>query len=312
MTPERYLEEWRTEKLITAEQHAVLLALVRKQRFSVFLELNALLYVGVLAIAAGVAWTVREQFASLGDAAILVSLTGMLTACGWYCVAHATPYSHERVASPTFSFDYVLYLGCLVFAAEIAYLEYRFHLLGIEWHYYLLASAALYFMLAYRFDNRFVLSLGLSTLAAWFGVRLSLSTFFGYLQELTLAYGAAVALGGVLLYRERIKPHFLDTHLHVAANAMLFALASRTVGSANLLWLAALVAACAAAIDRGIRLNRFAFVVYGVLYGYVGVTAQILRPSVLRSDTLVFAYFALSGLGIVVSLVLVARRSGRE
>src|SRR5262252_8774858 len=127
MTTERYLEEWRTAGLITVEQYARLAALVRRQRFSVFLELNALLYLSVVA------------------------------GCLWYCFARGMPYAPERVAAPTFSFDYVLYLGCLVFAAGIAYLEYRFHALGVDWHYYLLASAALYFALAYRFDNRFVL-----------------------------------------------------------------------------------------------------------------------------------------------------------
>jgi hypothetical protein len=313
MTTERYLEEWRTADLITAEQHARLLALVRKQRFSIFFELNALLYVGVVALAAGVAWTIREHFANLGDAAILASLSAMLAGCGWYCATRAAPYSPDRVASPTFSFDYVLYLGCLVFAAELAFIEYRFHLLGVDWSYYLLASAAIYFLLAYRFDNRFVLSLGLSTLAAWFGVRLSFSTFFGeYLRELTLAYGAVVGLAGVLLYRERIKPHFLETYLHIAVNAMLFALASKVIGTDNLLWLLALAGACAAAVERGIRCKRFAFVVYGVVYGYVGVTAYVLRPVFFRSETVVLAYFVLSGTAVVAALALIAHRFGRE
>jgi hypothetical protein len=314
MTTEGYLEEWRHEDLITAGQHAALLALVRRQRFSVFLELNGLLYVGVAAIAGGVAWTVREHFASLGDAVILVSLTSLLAACGWYCAAHATPYSRDRVASPTFSFDYVLYLGCLVFASELTFIEYRFHLLDIDWNYYLLVSAAVYFVAAYRFDNRFVLSLALSTLAGWFGVRLSLwGLLYGYIHEVTLAYGGAVALAGGLLYRERIKPHFLETYLHVSANAILFALVSRSNdASSHLLWLIALLAASALTIERGIRLHRFAFVVYGVLYGYVGVTTRLLRPVLFRSETVVLAYFVLSGAAVVAALVLVARRFGRE
>jgi len=313
MTTERYLDEWRNAELITAAQHTALLALVRRQRFSIFLELNGLLYVGVAAIAGGVAWTVREHFASLGDVVVLVSLTSLLAACAWYCAAHATPYSHDRVAAPTFSFDYVLYLGCLVFASELTFLEYRFHLLGVDWNYYLLGSAAVYFAAAYRFDNRFVLSLALSTLAAWFGVRLSVwRLFYGYLSELTLAYGGAVVLAGVLLYRERIKPHFLETYLHVAANAILFALASRSSGTASLPWLIALLAACAVAIERGIRYHRFAFVVYGVLYGYVGITAQVLRPVFFRSETVVLRYFVLSAGAVVVALVLIARRFGRE
>lgn len=313
MTTERYLDEWRNAELITPAQHAALVALVRRQRFSIFLELNGLLYVGVAAIAGGVAWTVREHFASLGDAAVLASLTSLLAGCAWYCAAHASPYSHGRVAAPTFSFDYVLYLGCLVFASELSFLEYRFHLLGIDWNYYLLASAAVYFAAAYRFDNRFVLSLALSTLAAWFGVRLSAwRLFYGYLGELTLAYGSAVALAGVLLHRERIKPHFLETYLHVAANAILFAVMSRAVGDGHALWMVALLAACAVAIERGIRFRRFAFVVYGVVYGYVGITGRVLRPVVFRSETVVLGYFVLSAGAVVVALVLIARRFGRE
>jgi hypothetical protein len=313
MTTERYLDEWRSAELITAAQHAALVALVRRQRFSIFLELNGLLYVGVAAIAGGVAWTVREHFASLGDPVVLASLTAILAGCAWYCAAHATPYSHDLVAAPTFSFDYVLYLGCLVFASALTFLEYRFHLLGIDWNYYLLGLAAVYVAAAYRFDNRFVLSLALSTLAAWFGVRLSVwPLFYGYLSELTLAYGGAVALAGGLLHRERIKPHFLETYLHVAANAILFALASRSGGATSLLWPIALLAACGVAIERAIRFHRFAFVVYGVAYGYVGVTTRVLRPVLFRSETLVLTYFVLSAGAVVVALVLIARRFGRE
>jgi hypothetical protein len=36
VTTEQYLEEWRSADRITAEQHALIAALVRKQRFSAF------------------------------------------------------------------------------------------------------------------------------------------------------------------------------------------------------------------------------------------------------------------------------------
>ena len=41
MTTERCIEEWRTSGIISAEQSAALMAVVRKERFSVFLELTA-------------------------------------------------------------------------------------------------------------------------------------------------------------------------------------------------------------------------------------------------------------------------------
>ena len=67
----------------------------------------------------------------------------------------------------------------------------------------MLLSAVVFFAAAYRFDNRFVLSLALSTLAAWFGIKLSR---FGFrsadsLRVSALVYGALVAGTGIALQR---------------------------------------------------------------------------------------------------------------
>src|SRR5204863_5599832 len=111
------------------------------------------------------------------------------------------------------AFDYVLYAGCLVFALELAYLENRFHLLNDNSDLYLLGSAVIFFALAYRFDNRLVLSLALSSLAGWFGVRLSQSPlrYGDSLRPYAIGYGAVVAGMGGWLHRPGkagIKKHF--------------------------------------------------------------------------------------------------------
>src|SRR6476661_612611 len=156
-----------------AEQHDVLSALVRKERYSVFVELHTLLYLGVASFVAGLGWTIQTHFRGLGDAAILLALTLALAWSLYYCFSRGRPYSNGRVEAPGFAFDYVLYLGCLVLGLELGYLEFRFQLLKESWDHYLLLSASVFFLLAYRFDNRLVLSLALSTLAGWFGLRLT-------------------------------------------------------------------------------------------------------------------------------------------
>src|SRR5438105_10285479 len=105
MTTAQYLDAWRSADLITADQHAALSALARKERFSVHLELNALLYGGVLAFAAGLEWTVREHFANLGDAAIVVSLSALVAGSLYFCFTRAAPFSTTQVAPPSFAFD---------------------------------------------------------------------------------------------------------------------------------------------------------------------------------------------------------------
>jgi hypothetical protein len=314
----KYLERWKATGAITGAQHDAIAAVVRKDPFSVFIELNTLLYLGVLSLIAGVGWTIRTYAADLGDAAILSTFTIVFVASLYYCFSRTFPYSHSQVESPGFAFDYVLYLGCLVFGLELGYLEFRFHFLHANWDHYLFASAVVYFLLAYRLDNRFVLSLALSTLAAWFGVRFGvhLSLFGpvfgpGALRPYALAYGAIVTVAGTWLYHAGIKRHFLEAYLHIAANVLFIALLSGVFDRGReWLYLAGLLGLAGVAIAQGVKRERFAFVVYGVVYGYVGVSERLTHW--MDSFTSVMAYVAVSGSIVIVSLVMLARRFGRE
>lgn len=313
MTTLDSLERWRTDGTITEAQHAALVPIVSRARISLFAELNVLLYLGVLAFAGGLAWTASVYSDTWGDLAILLPATALLVGCFAWCARHVPPYAHTQVPAPGLVFDYVLYLGCLVFAVELGYIEYRFHLLQAQWDYYLLASAALYFIVAYRFDNRFVLSLGIATLGGWFGVRFSRFDLFvsEAVRVTTLAYGVLVGGLGVGLYRAGIKAHFVETYLHVAANAVLGALlAGVMVGASGGLWFVGLLIACAAVIAAGTRYRRFAFVLYGVGYGYLGVSREVV--SGIRDFTLMLFYVVVSAGAVVVGLIVLAQRFGRE
>jgi hypothetical protein len=308
-----YLDRWLAAGSMTAAQHLAISGIVRKERMSVFVELNALLYFGVLAFAGGLAWTARVYANRWGDAAILVPATAVLAGCLYFCLSRVGPYSPAKVEAPNFVFDYVLYLACLVFAVELGYVEYRFELLQAQWDDYLLGSAILFFAAAYRFDNRFVLSLAIATLGGWFGVRISSLGLpgAGMLPVSVLIYGLMVGALGVWLYRISIKPHFLDTYLHVATNVVLGAL---VVGAAQSsprpLFLAGLIVAAVAAIAGGIRFRRFVFVVYGIGYAYIGVSSEWLRH--VRGGTAVLVYFVVSAVLVVVGLLVLSRRFGRD
>ena len=307
------LQKWKDSGAITTAQFDTIGALVRRQRFSIFVELNALLYLGVLFFVAGLGWTIQTYFANLGDAAILIGLSTLLAASLYYCFSRAPEWSNARVESPNMAFDYVLYLACLVFAAELGYIETRFQLLAAHRDYYLLFSAVLYFIAAYRFDNRFVLSLALSTLATWFGVKMSAFRFISNesLRLAAISYGAVVGGVGAWLSRQGIKKHFLETYLHIAANILFIAFVSGVVErDGHWIYFAGLMALVAIAIHSGVRFRRFAFVVYGTVYGYIGVSSEIVRN--MRDSTTQLLYVVVSGTIVIVSIVLLARRFGRD
>ena len=312
------LEQWKEQGKISSEQYAHLAGLSRQEPFSLFIELNILLYAGVLAFVAGLGWTVTTWSQQLGDVLVLTILSTILAASFSYCFSRAPVWSVAETPAPSPILDYVLYLGSLVWSLELAYTENRFHMLSGQWDLYLLATAILYFFLAYRFDNRFVLSLALSSLAGWFGLTVSHWSAWDWsahqddvYRRYALLYCLVVGVGGALLQRRGLKPHFFGTYLNIVANVLFWALLSGVFNRQGYgLWFLALLIACAASLAWGLSRRQFAFVTYASVYGYVGVSSLVLRG--LDGESATLAYFVFSGVAMLVVLVQIGRRFGRQ
>jgi hypothetical protein len=307
------LEQWKEHGVISPEQHAHLAGLSRGEPFSLFLELSVLLFAGVLAFVAGLGWTVSTWSQQLGDVLVLTILSAILAACFWYCFSRAPTWSPAETPSPSLIFDYVLYLGSLTWSVELAYVENRFRVLSGQWDLYLLATAGLFFFLAYRFDNRFALSLALSSLAGWFGLTISHwpSHQDAAYRQYAILYGLVVGVAGALLKRRGLKSHFFGTYLNIAANVVFWAVLSGVFNQqTDGVWFLALLAACGASFAWGLARRQFAFVAYAAVYGYVGVSSIFLRH--VTEETAVLSYFVLSGIAMLIVLVRIARRFRRE
>jgi Ca2+/Na+ antiporter len=70
-----------------------------------------------------------------------------------------------------------------------------------------------------------------------------------------------------------------------------------------------LLTLAAISIAYGIRRREFAFVAYGAVYPYVGISLKLVQW---LSVTTTMAYGVVSGSAMVIVIVYVARRFGRE
>ena len=306
------IQRWKNEDAITAQQHALFTGLVRDEPFSLFSEINVLFGAGVLAFVLGLGWTVSTFSRQLGDILIVVTLSAIVVGCLWYCFARATAWSAAEATSANTLTDYLLYLCCLVWSVELGYLEQRFQLLAAHWDVYLLVTAVFFFLLAYRFDNRLVLSLALSSLAAWFGIAFSPLRFSlsGPSRPYALLFCALTLAAGALLRQRQIKPHFFNTYLNVVANVLFVALLSGVFGSDNRApWVFALLAAGAASLAWGIRQREFVFVAYASVYTYIGLASLMVRSSFDAIGMLML--FVVTAVAMLGMLVVVSRRFGR-
>jgi len=298
------------EHTLSANQFHALQDIHSKKRFSVYRELRFCLYIGILMIITGAGLTIKQYFANIGDIAIISALTLAFSAAFFYCFVRATPFSAEEAASPNIAFDYILFFGCAFFAMDIAYIETQFHVLGNSWKSYLLISSGLFILLAYRFDNRLVLSMALSTLAAWFGFTLSdfSFAFSTYYREYAIAYAMFVLLFGSLLYRLEIKKHFFDVYLNFAVHFLCIALIAGVAQYKIFsIYFPALILACAVLVLYAVRGRKFLYMLYAVIYGYIGVSIVVF-DKIHRETFLIYAYFILTSLLVIASIFIFSRK----
>jgi len=306
------LRQMHAEGTLSSVQLDVLSAIHKKGRFSLHRELRSLIYAGVLLVILGAGMTVKTYFADLGPAAVIGALSFGAAAALIYCFYRGAPYAGGEVAPPNIGFDYVLFLGCALYALDVAYIETQYHLLGEGWSNYLLPTALFFLYLAYRFDNRLVLSFALATLAAWFGFTLSFEhrAFWDYHRLYAIAFGLIVLSAGILLQRLNIKRHFLDVYLNFALHFLFIGLVSGVFAYGFLsLYFAVLVVLDAGVVFYALRERKFLYFLYAVLYGYVAVSYLFVHA--LHSTGLIFSYFILSSI-VVVWLVVKASRRFKE
>ena len=223
--------------------------------FRSYVELNALLYIGVVSIVAGLGWTFRDRVVNLGDAAIL-SVLGLLMAAAYgYCFTWARIHQ-RRNRVVVFGLRLRPLFRVPGAVGNAGFIETRFAVFH-GWDTHLLIVALVFGGLAYRFDNRFVLSLALSTLAGYLGLKISgfdtldsdRLRFAGFL------YGGFLIGIGVLLHQRRIKAHFFEVYLQLGANALLLAAISGVLERDNgWAYLVVLLAFAATSIYLGVRL----------------------------------------------------------
>lgn len=287
-------------------------ALDAERPFSVHRELKALLYLGALLIAAGLAATVKKYFEHLGPWTILGGLVSLFAAAVAYCFKRGEGFDRGEVRPPTLLFDYVLYLGCVAWGLAAAYAETRFHLFGGAWKMHLLISSALFAALAYRFDNRLVLSLGLCSLAAWFGLELQgLHSWFSESYRLLgLVFGTLAALAAYATVRTEVKSHFQDVYGNFAGHFVLASLLSGTATRAPYFYFACLLAACGLTAAHAVRARKFFYMVYAVFYGYLGLCFVVLRHA--RDTGFILLYFIATSLSVGAGLFYLARRFKEE
>ncbi len=268
--------------ILPAGKAGPLLREARGELVGVRAEVRVLLYFGVLVTMAGVGLLVKENLARIGPLAIAAGLGLAAAGAMAWVIRVAPPFSWQEVPAPNLAFDYVLLLAILLAAADLAFVEVRFAPLGAFSPWHLLIVAGLAGAAAFRYDSRVVLSLALSTFAAWRGVSLAPAAGLkdsldglggGTLRWNMIGCGILFALFGFVLARLHRKAHFEPVAVHLGWLLILVGIANGffAAGGQGTAWGALLLAVGGGLTFGAFRARRFPLFAYGVLAGYAGL-----------------------------------------
>lgn len=311
MSPTDLAKNLHERGLLPDEQHRIITDIEQKRPFSLHWELRSILYVGILFLSSGLGLLIYENYDQIGHWAILGGIGLLCVGAYAYAIRMRPPWSSGLVQSQSPFGDYALVLGCLLFLSLEGYAQYEYNLFGARYGLVTFLPAVLFLALAYRFDHRGVLGMGLTALMAWVGVTvrpLDLYLKTNFFDERVIY--SALALSGVvigaawLLERRGIKPHFTFTYLLVLGNLLLVALLAGifNLERLRLLFAAGLFAACFTFDRYARREQSFLFGLMAAVYGYIGLS-YLLFKYISPDEYVATFYLLFSGIGLVMYLL---------
>ena len=288
-------------------------AVERREVFSIYPELRALSWAGVMLVVAGVGVLLAQNLDRIGPSALAAALAVAAAACyGW-------AWWRRTTGTGSLVDDYVLLLGALLLGANIGYVEVQFQLLDQGWPRHLLLLAAVHGAGAYVFGSRVLLALSISSLAAWLGIEQRLERTVDVLFDhdrigtAARAYLTAVIVGGWRLVHQRLGgprefgpvfDHFM-AHLALLGSLVLtFQASSRAAGTIATLLVAAAITA------YGVRRASEALVLSAYVYAVIAV--DVFAVAHLRTVRASLVYLVASTIVAIVGLFLVHGFYGRR
>ncbi|MDP5200570.1 DUF2157 domain-containing protein [Flavobacterium sp. DG2-3] len=256
--------------------------------FSLNAELKLFLYLSVLLFTSGIGILIYENIDSIGHIAILSLLLIVIAVCFFYCVKYSKGFQKEETTFEHPVLEYLVLAGNILTCIFIGYLQFQYKPFGEHYGLATLVPTIVSFFCAYYFDNRSVLTIAITGLAAYVGLSVTPQTLLDnndFYASQSLSY-SAVMLGVLLIlwtiYSQRIslKTHFGLIFLTFALHIISIASISNLTNYDILTWMVFGVILAGstyyfykASYDQ----KAMSLYVFMILYAYIGGNIFVFR-----------------------------------
>ncbi len=275
---EQTMQSLLDKNFIADEQLQELKAYNNLNLFSLHNELKGMLYLSILLFTSGIGILVYQNIDSIGHIAILSVLLLVTLVCFYFSFKYAKGFKKVEVTFDNPLYDYLVLTSVLLTCIFIGYIQFQYQLFGKQYGLATIVPTIIAFFCAYYFDNKSVLSIGITGLAAYIGLSVdpkSLLTMSTMSLD-TLSY-SAIGLGIVLLLwtefvtKQNIKKHFNTIYLTFALHLISIACLTAISEPFWFVFLILLAVSTYYFYTNSFQYKATSLFVFTLLYGFLGI-----------------------------------------
>jgi hypothetical protein len=315
------------KNLITENQFQEIKTYRALNIFSLHSELKLFLYLSVLLFTSGIGILIYENIDTIGHIAILSLLLIVIVVCFYYCFKNSKGFQKAETRFEHPVLEYLVLAANILTCIFIGYLQFQYKPFGENYGLATLVPTIVSFFCAYYFDNKSVLTIAVTGLAAYVGLSVTPQDLLNnndFYASQSLSY-SAVMLGVLLIlwtfYSNRIllKTHFSLIFLTFALHIVSIAAISNLTNYYTLTWfMFAVVLGCSTYYFYKVSYDHKAMSLYVfmIVYGYIGANMFLFRifENVDFSDIWELFFFLLPAyfIGSIVVFIKLIKKFNKE
>ncbi|MDQ6469646.1 DUF2157 domain-containing protein [Flavobacterium sp. LHD-80] len=276
------------KNLISENQHQEILSYRSLNIFSLNAELKFFLYLSVLLFTSGIGVLIYKNIDSIGHIAILSLLLIVIGVCFYYCFKNAKGFQKTETTFDHPVLEYLVLAANILTCIFIGYLQFQYKPFGEHYGLATLVPTIVSFFCAYYFDNKSVLAIAITGLAAYVGLSVTPQDLLknnDFYSSESLSF-SAVMLGVLLIlwtiYSKRIslKTHFSLIFLTFALHIISIAAISNLMHHDSLIWMifAGILAGSTFYFYKiSYEFKAMSLYVFMIVYAYIGGNIFLFR-----------------------------------
>ena len=276
------------KNLITENQFQEIVQYRSLNIFSLNVELKLLLSIAVLMFTSGIGILIYDNIDSIGHIALLSILFAITCGCFYYCFKNSKGFQRTETTFESPFLEYLVLIANILTCIFIGYLQFQYEAFGTHYGLATLVPTIVSFFCAYYFDNKSVLTIAVTGLAAYIGLSVTPQDIFNdsnhFYANQSLSY-SAIGLGVLLIawtiysFKISLKTHFALVYLTFALHIISVTAISNMVGDEMIWFLFASILAGSSVYFYKIshQLKAISLYVFMIIYAYIGINIFIFR-----------------------------------